>query len=294
TDRSIRTAFAAAAPERIQTRNDYLELSRFQGAEGRRILAEFLRKKYAGEKIDLVMTALGPSLAFAVEFRHEIFPGVPIVFMAVDEQEVQKLSPPADVIGVPVKLDLATTLEIALRLHPKTRRVYVITRSAAFDAYWEGVARRTFSPYEGRVAFVYLSGLGLSMDDLLHQVALLPEDSIVHYILASRDVTGNLSVPAEALKLLAAAANAPIYGYADSFLGRGIVGGQVLSFELEGRHGAGLTLRILAGERPEQISVPRLSPNVVMFDWRQLRRWGISETSVPPGSAIRFRDRSVL
>jgi len=293
TDRSIRTIFAAGAPERIQTRNDYLELSRFPGAEGRRLLADFLRKKYAGEKIDLVMTALGPSLQFALEYRDQIFPGVPIVFMAVDQQEVQKLSPPADVIGVPVKLDLATTLEIALRLHPKTRRVYVITGSAAFDAYWEGVARRTFSPYEGRVAFVYLSGLGMSMDDLLKQVAVLPEDSIVLYLPVSRDATGKLFVPAEALKLLAAAANAPIYGYADSFLGRGIVGGQVLSFELEGKHGAGLALRILAGERPEQISVPRLSPNVVMFDWRQLRRWGISEASLPAGSDVRFREPRV-
>src|SRR6059036_239062 len=81
TDDSIRTAFAAGAPERIQTRNEYLDLSRFQGAGGRRILAEFLRKKYAGEKIDLVMAALAPSLDFALAYRDEIFPGVPIVFM---------------------------------------------------------------------------------------------------------------------------------------------------------------------------------------------------------------------
>src|SRR5262249_8580254 len=102
TDQSIRTAFAAGAPEQIQTRNEYLELSRFQGAEGRKALAEFLGKKYAGEKIDLVMAVLAPSLEFALEYRDQIFPGVPIVFMSVDQQEAQKHTLPADVIGVPV------------------------------------------------------------------------------------------------------------------------------------------------------------------------------------------------
>ena len=291
TDQSIRTAFAAGAPERIQTRNDYLELSRFQGAEGRKALAEFLRKKYAGETIDLVMSVLGPSLEFALEFRDQIFPGVPIVFMDVDEQGVQKHKLPADVIGVPVKLDPEVTLEVALRFHPKTRRVFVITGSAAFDVYWEGVARRTFRPYEGRIEFVYLSGL--AMDDLLKQVATLPDGSIVLYLPVSRDATGKIFIPAEALKLVAAAANAPIYGFADSFMGRGIVGGHVLSFEMEGKHAADLALRILAGERPEQISVTGVSPNVAMFDWRQLRRWGISAASLPPGSDVRFREPSL-
>jgi signal transduction histidine kinase len=30
-----------------------------------------------------------------------------------------------------------------------------------------------------------------------------------------------------------------------------------------------------------------------MFDWRQMQRWGISESSLPPGSEIQFRDLSV-
>src|SRR6266850_3034018 len=291
TDQSLRAAFAAGAPGPIQIRNEYLDLSRFQDAGGRRTLAEFLKTKYADEKIDLVMAALAPSLAFALEYRHEIFPGVPIVFLAVDQQEVQKQTLPADVIGVPVKLDLAATLEVALRLHPKTRRVFVITGSAAFDTYWEGVARRTFRPNEGKMAFEYLSGL--SMDDLLKRVANLPDGSVVIYLPVSRDATGKVFMPANVLKLVAAAANAPIYGYADSYVGRGIVGGHVLSFEMEAKHAADLALRILAGERPERISVPAVSPNVAMFDWRQLRRWRISEASLPPGSDIRFREPSL-
>ena len=30
-----------------------------------------------------------------------------------------------------------------------------------------------------------------------------------------------------------------------------------------------------------------------MFDWRQMQRWGISESSLPPGSTIAFREPTV-
>ena len=150
------------------------------------------------------------------------------------------------------------------------------------------MARRTFAPYEHQLEFVYLSGL--PMNQLVKRVANLPDRSVIHYLHVFQDGTGKTFIPATALEMLAAAANAPIYGHRDSHIGHGIVGGRVTSFELEGKHAAALGLRILAGERPETMSRPNVSSNVSMFDWRQLRRWGISEARVPPGSEIRFRE----
>src|SRR5262249_14043680 len=48
---------------------------------------------------------------------------------------------------------------------------------------------------------------------------------------------------------------------------------------------------ILRGERPEDISLVHV-PSVAMFDQRELRRWGISEKSLPAGSLVAFRDPS--
>src|SRR5262249_11091457 len=101
---------------------------------------------------------------------------------------------------------------------------------------------------------------------------------------------GKAFVPAEALELIAGKANAPIYGNVDTYIGRGLVGGRVFSFEAEGRNAARLGLRILAGERPEQIGVQDTSENSYMFDWHQLRRWGIREDELPNGSVIRHQE----
>ena len=62
---------------------------------------------------------------------------------------------------------------------------------------------------------------------------------------------------------------------------------------LAGKNPASLGLRILAGERPEVISRPGVSSNEYVVDWRELRRWGISEGALPAGTHIRYREPSL-
>ena len=69
-----------------------------------------------------------------------------------------------DVDWAPVAAYLAATLDLALRLHPNTRRVFVVAGKARFDAHWEAVARQTFRAYEPKCEFVYLTGLPLLTD----------------------------------------------------------------------------------------------------------------------------------
>jgi signal transduction histidine kinase len=52
-------------------------------------------------------------------------------------------------------------------------------------------------------------------------------------------------------------------------------------------------LRILRGEKPTDITTPPLEYGAPKFDWRQLQRWGISESRLPPHSEIFFREPSV-
>ncbi len=287
-NQGLRATFAASSREDIQIRFEPLDISRFADLRSREILADFLRQKYAGQKIDLLVTGLAPSLDFALEHRQTIFPGVPVVCAALDGEELRKRALPADVIGIPVEMDLVGTLELALQLQPETRHVFVIAGSSSFDRRWEGVARQRFRPLESRVEVVYLSGL--SMDALLKRVADLPNRSIIQYLHIFEDAAGKTFIPADALKLVAGSANAPIYSHVGSYVGLGIVGGHVMSFELAGRNVASLGLRLLAGERPETISGPAVSSNEYEVDWRQLRRWGLSEAALPPETAVFHRE----
>ena len=43
-----------------------------------------------------------------------------------------------------MKVDLESTLEVALRLHPQTRQVAVVAGKSKTDSYWVAEARKAF------------------------------------------------------------------------------------------------------------------------------------------------------
>ena len=287
-DRGLRAALAGVADGNVEIHNEYVDVSRNSPRDHEEEFVRHLRRKYARRKVDLLVTGLSPTLNFTLEHRDKIFPGVPVVFMAVDRQEVESRQLPADVIGVPVTMDLGSSLAAALLLLPETERVVVVAGSSKFDAFWEAKARSTFPPAGHQVDVEYL--VGLPLNELLTAVEQLPEHSLIYYLHVMEDRDGRMHMPAMVLERMAARANAPVFGHVDSYLGRGIVGGRVFSFEKAGRDAGELGARILAGEDPAAIGIQPPADSSYIFDSRQLGRWGIRTASLPSGSEIRHRE----
>src|SRR5262249_22531121 len=55
------------------------------------------------------------------------------------------------------------------------------------------------------------------------------------------------------------------------------------------RQAAAVGVRILGGEKAGDIKVPPVQFSAPKFDWRGMQRWGISESRLPLGSQIYFR-----
>src|SRR5215510_5979864 len=130
------------------------------------------------------------------------------------------------------------------------------------------------------------------MEKILEAVAALPTSTLIFYLHILQDSTGQSFVPRDALAEIARRANAPIYGPYETFVGRGIVGGHVYSFEAAAAKIAAVALQTLRGERPDGSAIVH-DANVYVFDWRQLQRWRVDERRLPAGSIVRFRERTV-
>src|SRR6202007_1636242 len=63
--------------------------------------------------------------------------------------------------------------------------------------------------------------------------------------------------------------------------------------ELLGGETAQLSLRVLRGERLQDLPIQESKSTVPMVDWRQLRRWGLDEKRLPVGTVVRFHEASV-
>jgi PAS domain S-box-containing protein len=286
-DRSLKATFKAASADAIEVYSEFMDLARFESDRYFDLLRDLYRQKYAPQHIDLLIAAMGPSLNFLLRYGDELFPGIPIVFCGIDRRELGGRNLEPHVTGILARREFKGTLNLALRLHPQSRRVIVIGGTSDFDKYWEAEARREFREFEDRLAFTYLTDL--AMQDILHEVAHLPEDTIIFYLHIFKDNTAQTFIPHEALARITEAAKAPVYAFVDQYLGQGIVGGHLFSLDKHGTMAAELGLRILAGERSADIPIVEGSAAVDIFDWRQLRRWGISEDRLPPGSIVRYK-----
>ncbi len=285
-DEAIRATFAAESSNRIEFHSEFLDVSRFPGEAQQQRERDFLREKYRERPPDLVIAGGGPALEFLLKYRAALFADVPIVHCAVEA--LPKEMPDAKIAGIPMLRAAASTLELALSLQPDTRNVAVVAGSTPQDLESAEQFRGETPTFGDRVGFTWLTNL--SLPDLRGELSRLPDHTVVLYLTMFQDATGASFTPRQALTLFAPASRAPIYGCYDTYLGYGIVGGSMVTFEEIGRKAARLGMRILAGEDAQTAARSESHQAAPMFDWRQLRQWNISEKRLPPGSVVRFKE----
>jgi PAS domain S-box-containing protein len=291
-DKAFQAALNADTNEQIVLYNEYTDLWRFGGEDYAKTLVDFYRRKYAGQHFDLIVVEAAPALRFLVAYGEELFPGTPVVFCVIMEgRQIEGLSLKSNFTGVLERTDFGKSLEIALRLQPDTRLVVVVGGTSPADQSYLGKARQEFLRFEGQVDFTYLTDLPL--EEIERRVSTLPEHSIVFYVNLFRDSTGRFFPPTESAARIGKAANAPFYSFTELFSSpAGGVGGYLWSAEADAMEAAKTARQIIAGARPQDLPVRVGDTNRYIFDWPQLRRWGISESRLPPGSILRNREPS--
>jgi len=246
---------------------------------------DFLVGQYRHIKLDLIVL-VGPNAIRLLAEPKAIFPDVPVIFCCTVRGMIDQMADNR-ATGSWFQLEPAKTVEAALELVPGTRHLFVVAGQSDYDRGLTALVKRDLVSYENKLDITYLTDLPMSK--LLERLRHLPDHSIVLFLSFFKDVQGRefLST-AEALPTIAGAANAPVFGIADTFLGHGIVGGFVVSAEEQGKIMGRDALEILAGKSPHDIPVMR-GPSLYLFDWRELHRWNLDESRLPAGSTVLFR-----
>jgi PAS domain-containing protein len=128
----------------------------------------------------------------------------------------------------------------------------------------------------------------------LLKVAALPPHTVIFYPYFFLDATGRFFSPEEALDLISGAADVPVYGSFRSDIGHGLVGGQMLDYEDVATKTAEDASRALRGVQTPNPQFTVDSKSRITVDWRQLQRWNISESRLPPGTIVLFKETSLL
>jgi PAS domain S-box-containing protein len=262
----------------------YLDLRRNPDPEYRSLLVDEMHVRFSHRKVDAIVTMFPEALGFVLKECRDLFPDIPILALYLPEGFTL---PKKDrrIIGHSAIPDIIGTVEIALRLFPGSRQVYVVSGTHELDRRIEDQARRDLRKWEGRLKCVYLSQR--SFEDILTAVSNAPPGTLVLFLTFIQDTAGSVRNTANVVERLSQVSAAPIFGVLPTALGYGIVGGVLLDFIGTGERAGELILDILGGYRPPE-NIPEFldPPSIPMFDWQQLRHWHLNESALPKGSIV--------
>jgi signal transduction histidine kinase len=285
--KSIRSELVRQSPWPLDIVEHSLITARFSNESPEAPFVEYLRAQYTEHPLDLIVSIGAPAAAFVQRHRQRLFATTPMVFTAVDQRRVQYSSLSANDAVVALRINYLSAFENILQVLPDTKDVVVVVGSSPIEKFWKEAIGKEVEPLANRIKLSWTDEL--SFEALLKRASALPPHTAIFWELMIVDAAGVVHEGDEPLRRLHAVANAPIFSYDESFFGNAIVGGPLLLAADTGRLTAAAAIRILNGEKPGEIRtlVQFASP---VFDWREMQRWGISESRLPPGSEIMFRN----
>ncbi len=285
-DRAMRASLANQRGERIVLLSEEFDAQHFDEQALEPETFAVLAKRYKGLHIDVIVLVTNSALEFYKRHGEQLWPGARVVYQnyttSVDRAEL-----PLNAIGVSPHNDVAATIDVARRMQPNARRILIVSGSSDIDKSAERLAREHLTA-TARIGAEFLSGLPLP--ELLARIAAEPADSIVVYLSQFRDRDGRLYMPRDLLGEITKRSRAPVYGDDETYLGFGIFGGSMESYERAGRLVAEQVQAAIAGEPIDPSRVVLTVPSRCIADARALRRWSLDERLLPPGCELWFNN----
>jgi hypothetical protein len=106
----------------IQLTAEYLDARRYPEPRFSTRIRELVLAKIQRATPNLVMVADNQALDLILEQGQHLFPGVPIVFCGINDVQPTTLARHPAITGVAEELSVVETVDLALRLHPDTKK----------------------------------------------------------------------------------------------------------------------------------------------------------------------------
>ena len=290
--REIRTELIRQSPWPLNIQEYSLVTVRDGNNAAEPKFVEYLRALYAQRPPDLIVALGGPAARFVQRHRADLFPTTPMLLAAVDARRVEPsmLSEQDTVVGL--RNDHVAYVENILRLLPETKTIAMIIGNSPAERFWVGDVQRELKPLieKNKVELLFYNEQPFA--EILKEVANLPPHSAIFFQQMMVDGAGAVQGDKEPIKRIYEVANAPIFTNDMARVNDGVqvVGGPMFSPTEAARPTAAVAVRILGGEKASGIKPPTIELSALKYDWRQLKRWNISESRLPLGSEVVFRE----
>jgi PAS domain S-box-containing protein len=263
---------------------EYLDTPRIASPRYSTEIAEMYRLKYANIRLGAIICSDEYAFHFLREHHDTLFRGTPVIFCGVNYFEDEYLAGWENCTGIVEAIDVEGTIDTALFLDPGVREVYVVNDNTMTGIADRKVIEEVAKHYNGRLSFTIPENL--TLEEIQEDVGRLPPDTVVLLMTLTRDADGTYYEYDDVIEGVSGASRVPVYSVWDVYMGKGLTGGKLLSAEEQGREAGTMALRVLNGEPASSIPVKKEIQGEYIFDYAQLKRFGLENAPLPAGSTV--------
>ncbi len=271
----------------IETDYEFMDTKRLDVEAAEQLLYD--RLKYTltvVEPYDVVVVGDDAALKFAMDYREELFGGIPIVFEGINNVAYARELAERDplVTGVVEELSLEKNIELALLLKPDIKKIIAILD----DSLTGQAERENFYSAQEQFPDLVFGEVNVSECSTTHLRSRLwqqGEDTVLFFIVMTEDESGNSYTNREAVETLVKYTKVPVIRMVDSRIEEGLLGGYVVSMKESGLLAGQMTTRIIGGVPPADIPVAE-SPNMYYINEEEMRTYGLDTGKLPKDTVL--------
>ncbi|HZL09197.1 MAG TPA: HAMP domain-containing sensor histidine kinase [Prolixibacteraceae bacterium] len=246
-------------------------------------LIELYRSRSSKIQYDAVIVVDNAAYDFMVGYRDEFFPGVPVFFCGVNFLDTTKLQSHKDFHGFAEMADHVGTLDLIKKLFPERKKVLIVN-----DYTLTGIAIReeleqVLPKYKDELEFEIIDTF--STEELQERVARLTNEYTIYILVVNMDRKGNYISYNQGIKLIRERTSVPILGSWDFYLGKGIIGGDIIRGVEQGKEVGNLTYDFITKRNTNPPKWQSGSTNF-WFDDKLLEQYSIRKQNLPEGARI--------
>ncbi|ABR90820.1 two-component sensor histidine kinase [Janthinobacterium sp. Marseille] len=268
------------SPQKVAILSEYLTKLNEPPGELERDAIELIEKKYSDRHIDLIVARGERSLEFIERNGKAIWPDVPVMYYSLSSPAIYWRKSPQKISGVFIDYDYAANLALIMRLQPSVKHIIQLVESPHPEEIQQ-LHTKLAALAKARQADLHVDTIGeRPLADLLNFVTTLPPDTVLLAMTIDGDRDGVRYSTDEIVRAISEKSSVPMYGMRGSYMGNGVVGGQVINLSEHGREAGQLALQLLSN--PKRGPYTQISQRTrCVIDDRQIARWGFNFTDIP-------------
>jgi PAS domain S-box-containing protein len=267
-----------ATGEAINLTTVYMDSKKIATSDYFDKLADLYKTQFSTRIFDLVIVSDNNAFNFVIRYHDYLFAYKPVLFCGVnnfDKAFLQENDMQRYMTGVVEQVDLEKNVDLILKIHPKLKKLVIISDLSKTGQAIRRDLRRVIPKYREEIDQIeYIDNI--SMEALKQRVQTLGHDAAILFVLFSKDKQGKFFTYKESISQIRSASQVPIYGLWDFYLDYGMMGGLLTSADAQGEAVARMALEVLAGKPISEIPIMDKPLNRYMFDYHELERFGIT------------------